>query len=181
MSGEERPALDDAAPLFVTPRLFARRIGPADEEDMLRVYGDEDAMRWVGDGTAITREEVVTWIGVTVDNYRNRGYGMVALVERESGTVVGYCGLVHPGGQSEAEIKYALKREYWGCGLATEAARGLLDYGRRLHGLRHVIATVAPDNLASQRVLSNAGMVRGRCEPDEDGSITQYFDWHAGD
>ena len=102
---------------------------------------------------------------------------MFALVERETGAVVGFCGLVHFGGRADPEIKYALLRTVWGRGLATEAARALLGYGAADHGLKMIIATVAPDNHASQRVLAKAGMERGALRHDEDGSDTQLFHW----
>lgn len=165
--------------IFETPRLIARQLGPADLGDMLEVYGDEDAMRWVGDGQPITREGVIRWLEVTAGNYRKRGYGMSALVLRESGEIVGFCGLVHPGGQPEAEIKYALKRGHWGKGIATEAAAAMLAYGSRRHGLSYIIATTAPGNLASHRVLIKAGMTRGPLVRNDDGSSTQVFEWHA--
>lgn len=165
--------------IFETPRLIARHIVPTDLAEMLLVYGDEDAMRWVGDGTAITGDEAVHWIQVTLDNYRRRGYGMTALVWRESGEIVGFCGLVHPGGQPEAEIKYALKRSYWGRGIATEAASAMLAYGSQRHGLSYIIATTAPENVVSHRVLLKAGMSRGQLLRESDGSSTQVFEWHA--
>ena len=102
---------------------------------------------------------------------------MFALVERETGAVVGFCGLVHFAGRAEPEIKYALLRAVWGRGLATEAARALLGYGAAAHGLQMIIATVDPDNHASQRVLAKAGMQRGALRHDEDGTETQFFHW----
>ena len=113
-------------PIFETSRLLGRHLEPGDLGAMLEVYGDADAMRWVGDGQPLEESQCARWLEVTENNYRLRGYGMSTLVERASGEVVGFCGLVHPGGQSEAEIKYALKRRYWGLGLATEAARAML-------------------------------------------------------
>jgi ribosomal-protein-alanine N-acetyltransferase len=166
-----------APAVFESPRLVGRRLEPEDREAMLAVYGDAAAMRWVGDGTPLTPEECDRWLTVTADNYRQRGYGMFALVERATGAVVGFAGLVHPGGQAEAEIKYALLRSVWGRGYATEAARALLDYGAAAHGLEEIIATVAPDNHASQRVLARAGMRRGALRQDQDGSRTQLFHW----
>jgi len=163
--------------VFETPRLIGRRLESADRETMLAVYGDAEAMRWVGDGTPLTAEDCDRWLTVTADNYRHRGYGMLALIERDTGAVIGFAGLVHPGGQAEAEIKYALLRSVWGRGLATEAARALLDYGAAAHGLQAVIATVASDHRASQRVLAKAGMERGALRRNEDGSQTQLFHW----
>ena len=164
--------------IFETERLTARPLEPDDLSALLEVYGDEDAMRWVGDGRAITEAECVQWLEVTANNYRQRGYGMAALVDRESGDVVGFCGLVHPGGQAEAEIKYALKRKWWGLGLASEAASAMLRYGARVHGLQKIIATTAPQNTASHRVLEKAGMVRGELRRNDDGSYTQIFEWY---
>src|SRR5579871_739553 len=112
--------------VFETLRLIARQIQPDDVEAMLAVYGDAEAMRWVGDGQPLDRAQCEQWVTVTHRNYATRGYGMYALVERQSGAVIGFCGLVHPGGQPEAEIKYALRREFWGQGFATEAAAALL-------------------------------------------------------
>lgn len=165
--------------LFETPRLFARRLVGADAGMMHAVYGDAGNMRWVGDGRPLDRSQCVYWIEVTHRNYATRGYGMLALVARDSGDIVGFGGLVHPGGQPEAEIKYALRPEYHGMGFATEAAAGLLGYGAAVHGIRRVIATVAPGNLASQRVLQKAGMRQGELRRNDDGSFTQFFFWHA--
>jgi RimJ/RimL family protein N-acetyltransferase len=168
------------AAVFATERLSARLWTEAEVEPILAVYGDGDAMRWVGDGVALTREQCEKWLEVTRTNYEKRGYGMFALVEKESGRVVGFCGLVHPGGQEEPEVKYAFLRSHWGRGLATEAVIGLIEYGRTTHSLRHIIATTAPANSASHRVLLKAGLVHGPLRCNEDGSKTQVFIWqHA--
>ena len=53
-------------------RLTFESMGPRHRADMLRVYGDLDAMRWVGDGTAITEEECERWFDVTAENLRRR-------------------------------------------------------------------------------------------------------------
>jgi ribosomal-protein-alanine N-acetyltransferase len=165
--------------LFETPRLRVRRLGPADADAMHAVYGDAEAMRWVGDGEPLDRAGCNEWVEVTLRNYERRGYGMFAIVDRYSEDVIGFCGLVHPGGQAEAEIKYALRRDAWGRGIATEAVEALLQHGARTHGLRRVIATVAPDNAASQRVLLKAGMAKGALRRNDDGSFTQLFSWEA--
>ena len=146
---------------------------------MFAVYGDADAMRWVGGGEPITQEGCAKWLEVTANNYRVRGYGMFALLDRRTGEVVGFCGLVHPGGQVDAEIKYALKRSYWGAGLATEAASAMLAYGATTHNLAEIIATTAPENAASHRVLLKAGMRRAELRDNGDGTLTQVFRWQA--
>jgi RimJ/RimL family protein N-acetyltransferase len=144
---------------------------------MLAIYGDAEAMRWIGDGQPITEEQCTKWHGVTGDNYRVRGYGMFALVERNTQEVIGFCGRVHPGGQSEAELKYALAHRYWGLSLATEAATAMLAFASTVADLRRVMATTAPENIASHNVLLKAGMAREGLRLEEDGSYTQVFGW----
>ncbi len=167
--------------VFTTERLIVRRWRASDLADLLAVYGDAKAMRWVGDGEPITEAECVKWVEVTRANYDKRGYGMFAVEAKSTPGVIGFCGIVHPGGQDEPEIKYAFLRSQWGRGIATEAVVGLMAYGRNAHRLRHIIATTAPENIASHRVLLKAGMVHGALRQDEDGDLTQVFEWRAGE
>lgn len=164
---------------FETERMRCRRWMAEDLAPLMEVYGDAETMRWVGDGQPLSREQGEKWLKVTADNYRLRGYGMFALESHQIGKVIGFCGLVHPGGQVEAEIKYAFMRSHWGQGLATEAVAMLLLHGARGHGLTRIIATVAPDNLASQRVLTKAGVTFAHLQQNDDGSTTRVYEWRA--
>lgn len=150
---------------------------PEDFEPLLAVYSDPEGVRFVGQGQPITRAECAEWFKVTETNYAKRGYGMFALELLASGEVVGFAGLVHPGGQAEPEIKYALRRSHWGQGLASELVPRLLRYGAMTHGMPRIIATVAPGNLASQRVLAKAGMSLASTRANEDGTTTLVFEW----
>ena len=163
--------------VFETERLSVRRWCESDLQPLLSVYGDADAMTWVGDGLPISHDECVHWLEVTRNNYQNRGYGMFAVELKDSAEVIGFCGLVHPGGQSEAEIKYAYLRDVWGKGYATEVVKGMINYAASVHKIRYLIATTAPQNIASHNVLLKAGMERGELRTEEDGSATQVFVW----
>lgn len=167
-------------PIFETPRLLGRHLSPDDLEAMLDVYGDAQVMRWVGDGRPLDREQCSRWIEITHKNYSTYGYGMFALVLRQSGGVIGFCGLVHPGGQQEPEIKYALLPAFWGRGFATEAARAVLDYGAQVFHLPQVTATAYPENTASHRVLVKAGMKAADSRRDEGNTIISVFAWQPG-
>ncbi len=163
--------------VFQSERLICRRWVAGDFEPLLAVYSDAEAMKWVGDGQPLGQDQCREWFKVTEANYARRGYGMFALVERGSGAVAGFAGLVHPGGQVVPEIKYALLRSRWGVGLASEAVLQLLRYGASVHGLGRIVATVAPGNLASQRVLDKVGMALALRQVNDDGSTTLVFEW----
>lgn len=145
--------------LFTTPRFRCRYWKETDLEQIFAVYSDAETVRLVGDGSALSYADCVKWLDVTSNNYTRRGYGMFAVEEIASGNVIGFCGLVHPGNQPEPEVKYAFNKTCWGQGVASEVISALLPYGSREWQLQRIIATVYPENIASQRVLEKAGAV----------------------
>jgi [ribosomal protein S5]-alanine N-acetyltransferase len=71
------------------------------------------------------------------------------------------------------EVAYTIAREYWGQGLATEAAQAILQYGfEKLH-LARLVSLIEPENIASQRVAGKIGMTFER-RVDE-GEYTPFF------
>ncbi len=62
-------------------------------------------------------------------------------------------------GQKRTEIGYWLGKAYWGCGFATEAAKGALAWASREWKRRHVMARHFSDNPASGEVLCKAGFL----------------------
>ncbi len=101
---------------------------------------------------------------------------MVAFVAKDRGEIIACAGIVHPNQQTQAEVKYALRRDEWGKGFATEAVRGLVDHARANWDVTDLIATVYPDNLASQNVLRKAGFVHEEDRKNEDGSVTSVWE-----
>jgi RimJ/RimL family protein N-acetyltransferase len=72
--------------------------------------------------------------------------------------LVGLCGVVILRGAEEGEIWYLVEPESWGKGIATEAAKHLLDLGFGELSLHRIWATCLPENPASARVLEKVGM-----------------------
>ncbi|MEP4485298.1 GNAT family N-acetyltransferase [Marinobacter alexandrii] len=166
--------------LFVTENLSVRRWRDSDLAVLMSVYGDADAMKWVGDGQPISQGECEEWLVVTRKNYETRGYGMFAVEQRSTSLTIGFCGIVHPDGQEDAEVKYAYLRQFWGRGIASEALRGLITYGVNALAIGHLIATTDPQNHASHRVLTKAGFSRAELRRNEDGTDTLVFEYGSG-
>ncbi len=162
--------------VFRTERLVIRKWRETDEPDLLALYSMDRVVQWIDDGQALTSSEATQWMAVTRNNYQKFGYGMFAIEDLNSSRVIGYGGLVHPGGQADAEIKYAFQPDTWGLGIATEFVQGLVGYARDEHGLSHVIATVDVENLASKRVLAKSGFRQTGTRTEEDGSTTVIFE-----
>jgi [ribosomal protein S5]-alanine N-acetyltransferase len=81
-----------------------------------------------------------------------------AITAGPRGNLVGLCGVVVLSGAEEGEIWYLVEPESWGKGIATEAARRLLDLGFGELGLHRIWASCLPENPPSARVLEKVGM-----------------------
>ncbi|MEZ6164573.1 MAG: GNAT family N-acetyltransferase [Phycisphaerales bacterium] len=158
-----------------THRARIEQIGPRDVEDMHLVYGDPLVVGFVDNGEPLDRAGCVRWVEVTEANVRTRGYGMCIVRCRETRELIGFIGLVHPGGQEVPEIKYALRPQWWGRGYASELVAGLTSHGITHLGMDRIIATVHPENTASARVLKRCGYRLIETRTNEDGSETLVF------
>ena len=82
------------------------------------------------------------------------------MILKSSGELVGDCGLTiqHVDGHGEIEIGYHVRRDLWGQGLATEAARACRDFGFQRLPVDRLISLIRPENLQSRRVAEKNGM-----------------------
>lgn len=146
--------------LAATPRMVLRRFVDADVVPMTKVFGDADVMRF-GDGPRSV-EWVRAWIAARIADYDALGFGLWAVVLKESERPIGYCGLTRYediNGSTEIELGYRLAKRYWGRGLATEAATAVRDLAFQQLGLTRIISLIDPDNGRSIRVAEKLGMI----------------------
>lgn len=87
------------------------------------------------------------------------GWALWALEERSTGRFIGDCGLrpLEMRGP-EIELGYDLHPDFWGRGLATEAAQAAIGLAFSRFAMDRVIAVVKPDHAASRRVLEKCGL-----------------------
>ena len=142
-----------------TARLRLRPFTLADHDAIHAVYADPEVMRYVGAGPHATLAATASALRTYADVLTRAGISFVAVVERDTGAVIGDAGL-HPAGGSgpDVELGYTLARAAWGKGYATEAGEALLDHAFGPLQLDRVIAQVEPGNAASRRVLEKLGM-----------------------
>jgi [ribosomal protein S5]-alanine N-acetyltransferase len=146
-----------------SPRLLLREMIPADVPALHAVLGDPETMRWYPH--PFSAAEVEAWIARQIDRYPT-GTGLLGLVLRETGALLGDCGpvwqTVDDGRAPELEIGYHVHRAWQGRGLATEAARAVRDYAFATLGVDHVISLIRPENLPSRRVAEKNGLTLER-------------------
>jgi RimJ/RimL family protein N-acetyltransferase len=146
-------------PILETERLLLRTWVLEDAEEAFGFYADPEVMRFLGDGKPFADVEVVRErIALRTAHQEQHGYSLWAAVEKETGRLVGACGLYRLEGGPEVEVGYHLARAVWGKGYATEGASACLQYGFQRVGLERIVGVVDPNNHASRRVLEKIGL-----------------------
>ena len=159
---ETRPHTVHAAPYLMlileTPRLSLREFVSGDADALARIISDPETMRYYP--APYDRAGVANWIERNLRRYADDGFGLWAMMLKESSELIGDCGLTKQivDGTEEIEIGYHLRRDHWGKGLATEAARAVRDYGFANLKVDRLISLIRPENAPSRHVAERNGM-----------------------
>jgi RimJ/RimL family protein N-acetyltransferase len=147
---------------FSTPRLLAERLTPAHLPEVRRMDQNEGFMAHLGG----VRDEAATlaYLERNLAHWATYGFGLWMLRDPARATPIGRAVLRHLDveGVDEVEVGYGFYPEYWGRGLATEAAGACVRIGRARLGLPSVVAVTLPTHAASQRVMVKAGLAYER-------------------
>ena len=145
--------------ILQTPRLSLREFVPEDVSALAAILCDPETMRYYP--VSFDHAAVVDWISRNRARYANDGYGLWAMILNSTGgELIGDCGLVRQtvDGTNEIEIGYHVRRDQWGRGYASEAARACRDYGFANLKVDKLISLIRPENIASRRVAERNGM-----------------------
>lgn len=142
--------------MFETERLCLRQFNESDTEAVFAMRSDADVMRFIREPQNIN--ETVNWIKLVSSHWADEKIGFCAVVEKASQKLIGWCGLWRLKETGETEVGYAIAKEFWGRGLATEAARRFLEYGFEELEVDEIVAVARPENKASRRVMERLGM-----------------------
>ncbi|MEV6821468.1 GNAT family protein [Nocardiopsis dassonvillei] len=148
-------------------RLTLRELRPTDVGDLLRVYGDAEAVRHLS-FTPRTRQQCAAIVeaAMTDSEQESRGVYMLAVARQEE--LVGTARLAVDERPHSAQIGFALRPDLWGRGFGSELVQLLLRLGFDELGLKRIWGARSPGNQASERVMLRAGMV-------EEGRIRRHL------
>ena len=132
--------------MIETERLLIRPLQGAEREQIVNLWLDSINERL---HATDTEEQVRRWVE-----------GVWGVWERDTGELVGDSTLFFAAEHVEWELAYGVRRDRWGLGYATEAARACVNYGFENLALERIVADVEPQNVASIRVLEKVGFVR---------------------
>jgi [ribosomal protein S5]-alanine N-acetyltransferase len=138
-----------------TPRLLLTHFTETDAPFILRILNTPGWLQFIGDRNVRTLEVAQEYTkDKLISGYTKFGFGMYAVKLKDTGEVIGMCGLVKRDHLEHVDIGYAFLPEFTGQGYAKEAAAAILEYANDTLGLRPVLAIVTPDNSSSIKLLA---------------------------
>jgi RimJ/RimL family protein N-acetyltransferase len=137
------------------------RLRPLAAQDLGAIHGiwvEPEVRRYLWDGERISREKAETVLASSIESFENYGFGIWAVILRENGDLIGFCGFRHLDGTPKIELIYGISTSYWGRGFATEGAKAAIRYGFEELGLERIVGIADTENIASRRVLEKVAM-----------------------
>ena len=162
--------------ILETKRLLLRHQMYEDLDALWALYCNPSITKYIPDAPrsyAEAKEELEWFLN---GHPEHPELGLWATVYKENGRFIGRCGLLPwtIDGRYEVEVAYTIAEDYWGRGLATEAARGIVEYAFGQLGLSRLICLPDRGNVASMKVATNIGMTFEKEGEDDKGPFQLY-------
>ena len=144
--------------IIETSRLLLREMTAADRPDLCMILQDKEVM-YAYNGP-FSDEEVNGWLERQTGRYREWGYGLWAVVLKQTGEMIGQCGVTRQlwNGEEMLEVGYLFRHSHWHQGYATEAARACMEYAFNILGASEACSIIRDNNIPSQQVALRNGM-----------------------
>ena len=144
--------------ILETQRLALREIQKSDFPALCMILQDAEVM--YAYGRAFDDAETQAWLDKQLQRYRETGVGLWAAILKQTGEMIGLCGLIWQDceGERVLEIGYFLQKAHWHKGYAAEAAIACKRYAFDVLGAGEVCSIIREDNIASQNVARRNGM-----------------------
>lgn len=144
--------------ILETERLLLREMTTEDFEPLCEILQDPEVM--YAYEHAFSDEEVRNWLNNQLRRYREDGFGLWAVIRKVDGAFIGQTGLTMQdiGERKVVEVGYLFRKDAWGQGYATEAARACKEYAFQKLNLPEVWSIIRDSNAASQAVAKRNGM-----------------------
>ena len=132
-----------------TERLILREMTPEDFDRLYAVLADSDVIQHYP--YTFDEGRVRNWINKNQERYRVFGFGLWAVCLKETGGMIGDCGLTmqNVGGTILPEIGYHIAKAYQRRGYAKEAARAVRDWTFRNTPFMTVYSYMQKENVPS--------------------------------
>lgn len=161
--------------IIETDRLILRAFEESDLDEYAKMMGNKNVYQWLGNRKERSREDAKKLIHYFIGEFKENGIGVLAVISKESGKLIGQAGVNYQRELDAREYLYALDYNEWNKGYATEIGKHFIEYYRSTFPKDKLIAIVHPDNLQSKKILSRLGFeYKGQKELFD--SILDYYE-----
>ena len=117
------------------------------------------------------------WIQWNLDNYQKYGFGLWAIILKQTGCFIGDCGItMQPiDGESLPEIGYHIHKDYWQKGYGKEAAAAVRDWAFTHRNFPRLYSYMKYTNVASYSTAASIGMQKIKEYPDPIDEILYVY------
>jgi ribosomal-protein-alanine N-acetyltransferase len=148
---------------LTSERLLTRKLVEEDCITWEAFFEDKDAVTFLylsSLGFNSNIEYATHMIRKQQERYHEKRFGLQAILDKNTHTFIGLCGLLLQGvdGKKEIEVGYHVLKKYWGQGYATEAAKLFIDYAFNNELNHSIVSVIDIGNVKSQRVAEKNGM-----------------------
>ncbi|HQV93725.1 MAG TPA: GNAT family N-acetyltransferase [Anaerolineales bacterium] len=144
--------------MLETERLSLRKFSTTDAEFIFKLLNEPSFIQNIGDRGVRSAPDAEGYLERgPLASYAKNGFGLLAVVSKETGEMMGMCGLIKREALDDVDIGYAFLPQFWSRGFAVEAARRVADSASENFGLARIVAIVDPANTASIRLLERIG------------------------
>ncbi|WP_414734470.1 GNAT family N-acetyltransferase [Christensenella hongkongensis] len=144
--------------ILETERLYLRKLNKDDFSNLCSILQDAQVM--YAYEHAFSDDEVSEWLCRQLSRYEKDGFGLWAVILKETSEFIGQCGITMQdcNGTEVPEIGYLFRKAFWHCGYATEAAIACREYAFHVLGFEAVYSIIRDSNEASKKVARKNGM-----------------------
>lgn len=143
--------------VFETERLIVRHYTADDKNNFFLINGDEEIMRYIRNPK--TKEECDQFLDEILAGYNSdRGFGRWAAEDKLTGKFAGSFVIIPiPEQPEKIQLGYALLKDHWGKGYATELTKAGLHFAFDQLDLDVIYGVTEIPNISSQKVLLKSG------------------------
>lgn len=144
--------------ILETDRLILRKLTNDDKHDLSLILQNKDVM--YAYEHAFSDEEVDIWLNNQLRRYKDDGFGLWAVILKETGALIGQCGLTiqQIGNKNVVEVGYLFNKAYWHKGYATESAIACKNFAFNNLNIDEVYSIIRENNTSSINVARRNGM-----------------------
>jgi len=145
-----------------TERLTLRAWETKDLLDCVEMNLDKEVMKYFL--SVLTKEQTIEFYDRVQKHFLENGFGLYVVENTITQAFLGYTGFMIANFEASftpcVEIGWRFKKQYWGKGYATEAAKACLNYGFDTLGFDKIYSFTATPNIKSENVMKRIGMIK---------------------